>query len=253
MEARKGLKGAAVAGALIVLLVAPVASAEVAWSIEATSDQGFGVFEVDYADGTWEGDVWTWTGQSIPIETENGAFVASLENATVQIDSDPQISMTFAVQAGTSDTIFLLRSAKLDFDPIGAAWAEATASATIGITDTDGNEAHLIGVGDLGVGAYTAGYNGWWTTSIDEFCSLINSVDVFNPYGSASMSQSYPPAYPYWEDLGVTTDSMASQVFFELTANDLASGNNTFVIVPEPTMLSLLALGGMALLRKRSR
>ena len=51
--------------------------------------------------------------------------------------------------------------------------------------------------------------------------------------------------------IGETVNDMSSLVSFTLSAQDLASGTSSYVIVPEPASLAVLALGALALLRRR--
>jgi hypothetical protein len=212
------------------------------------------VFEVLFSEGEVDPvtGAWSWQAtQPVPIEAEGGVQIALLKDAVVNLDPDPQIAWSFAVQAGELAADFEIRSALLSFPTIPASVAEGRASCGFSVTDLDGDGALLQALGDPGAGAYTAAYNGWWPSGT-EFANMINMISA-SPGGTGSASQSYPPTAPWWVPVGEDVANMSSRAWFSLTANDTAAGTNNFEIVPEPSTLGVLLLGGVAILGRRSR
>jgi hypothetical protein len=56
-----------------------------------------------------------------------------------------------------------------------------------------------------------------------------------------------------WAPIAGSVSSIESEFHFVLSANQEASGTSMFEVVPEPVGLSFLALGGLALLRRKPR
>jgi hypothetical protein len=197
-----------------------------------------------------ETQIWTWT-LTDPVEFRQGNnLLGTLEEFSVMVAGDPEVHLDFAVQAGPSDTDFHIASALLsDFDPITN--AEGYANASFSLTDFDGGSASLAGIGETG-GGYLAQYNGW-------------AGDPGGPLGATfaegifGMSAGFletttvdfsEPGSGYLPIADPVTD-MSSLVSFTLSSQDLASGTSSYVIVPEPATVTLVALGALALLRRR--
>ncbi len=179
---------------------------------------------------------WTWSDMGIVL-----GEVASLDQATLTILGDPQISLSFAMTAGALDTTVTISSAVLSYAPFVN--PNGLASGGLTLTESNGDTATLTGLGGSG-NAYVASYN---TPPGTVFAEFVPQLYVSQAYGSASDSGSTG-----WLPISDTVTSMQAQYEFTLTAADQASGTSVFVIIPEPAGLALLALGGLVLGRRRS-
>lgn len=252
--------GARFASALAVGAVtigsASVASAnlsDVFFSIQASSGALSGTFEVMTDDVIYNpsNDSYMWFGSGISINDDNsGAPIATLINAFVFIQADPQVNMTFNVQAGAAPTAFSVSTAVLNFPSISS--AEGQASVGFSLTDSDpfgagDGEALLSGDGPGG-NAYWAEYNivPPGTVFTQQIPSLMISGD---PSGSTSTGVDVPGGGLYLPIAG-SVSSMQAHTAFTLSANDQASSTSQFTIIPEPASL-LLVLMGVASLRRR--
>ncbi|MBU0616913.1 MAG: PEP-CTERM sorting domain-containing protein, partial [Planctomycetes bacterium] len=133
--------------------------------------------------------------------------------------------------------------------PIPAAYATGHASASFTLTDFDAGSATLTGIGDTG-GGYLAQYNGWAGDPFGGPQGTTFAEGIFAM--SAGFLETVTEDFVHPETaIGETVNDMSSLVSFTLSAQDLASGTSSYVIVPEPGALTLLALGAVALLRRR--
>lgn len=220
----------------------------VAFQIEATNENGSGVWSVglDQLSYDEESNTWSWSqGSSVDILGDDEEVIATLQNANVYIQGDPSINLGFAVQAGGTDTTFTITTALLSFGTINNADGQAGAGFTI--TDVDRNGAVFTagnGTGD----AYLAQYNGVVPTGTD-FTRLIG--DFSSAAGKSASSSDNDPVSGY-RPVGGNVSDMSARVQFTLSANDLASGTNSYEIIPEPSALALLALGALSLLRRKA-
>lgn len=234
------------------LALAGVALADVSdivFQVQASNDAGSGVFTVYFSDGTWEGQRFYWElPSSVPIMSATGQEVAWLivdEQANrrnvVELFGDPQVNLGFAMQAGPGPTNFTVKSALLTIVP-ALLNPDGRASVGINVSDADGTGATLTGLGPTG-GAYLAQYNGFVPagTTFDESIPGI----VAPPFSTNSGSNDTG-----WLPIAGLVSDMSTQVSFQLTAFDFASGTSNFQIVPEPAG-ALLALAAVGLLRRR--
>jgi hypothetical protein len=225
--------------------------------LEATSDGGSGSWSPGPRDGVCclqmdgNGDIERLSWHLIrPIDVFSDRnpdqVLATLESATVTYINDPQVNMDFAVQAGTEDTEIKLASSLLSFPTIYD--AEGVASAAYTVADLDGDGVTLTGIGDTG-GAYLAQYNGWAAFLLGTtFAEVIETLSA-DAWSTDSVSVDVPETGTLSIDDPVY--DMSALAHFNLTANDLASGTTTYVIVPEPGSLLLLVLGLAAAARVR--
>lgn len=238
----------AIALSLGAMTLVPTASADlsnVVFRIQATNSLGTGVYEGTIDQGSWDGDTYSWKSNSIDIMDDSGDVIASLVHAQVVAVADPQVGILFDVVAGATDTQFTISSGELSFPTI----VGATGVASAGLTVTDAgqdNGALATGNGGSGGSAYQANYNGLAPAGT-LFAEFIPSVTVSTPGGSATGLGSTGG----FLNISDPVSSMSAQYSFMLSALDSASGTSNFVIVPEPASLALLALGAMALIRRR--
>lgn len=226
---------------------APLASAnltDVVFSIKGESNAGTAVYSLSLDDVNWQRsqDQYEWSSDAtIDVKDGSGATVFTLTNVSLFFRADPQINLSFAVQAGSADTNFSISSGMLSFDMIQNADGQASSAFTV--TDTNNNGATLTGANGDGNG-YNAYYNG-----SNLFVGQIPSLSVPAGTQSRSTSDNYPAAG--YASVGADVDNMSAAVKFSLTARDLASGTTQYEIVPEPSALVLLALGGLSLIRRK--
>lgn len=182
-------------------------------------------------------NTWSWSGVDIQL-----GDVAMLNQANLVIVGDPQIALGFAVTAGGADTTVTITSAVLSFDPLVN--PDGAASAGVTLTETGGDPtASLVGLtGDVG-SAYAAYYNVPPGTVFAEFVSGLATDTTISDDGNTGG----------WVPIVDTVSNMQAQFSFTLSAEDQASGTSNFLIIPEPTNLVLLALGGVIVLARRWR
>jgi hypothetical protein len=187
-------------------------------------------------DGVWN---WQLAAQDGPTDGTLGR----IDNLAVSIDTDPAVSLNFAVVAGLGDTTFTINSAAVNFPAIWHPLGYATAGITV--TDNDGNGATVTGLYDGGK-AYEARYNG--ATAWAHLVSTTNTI----PNTTLTTSERKPGTSRLM--IADTLTSIESSFKFKLSAEDSASGTSRFdVIVPEP-VTALLLIGGLPLMvRRRSR
>lgn len=233
----------AAAGGLSVAASADLST--VIFRVTATNSQGSGVFEATSDQGSWNGDTYVWQGGGITITSPQGDLIATLASATFRAQSDPVVGLIFDVQAGASDTHFVIDSGLLSFPAFGGATASASAGLTV--TDADGvNLATATGLGGAnGDRAYQAHYNGLVPAGT-LFRDFIPQVQVATLGGSATAFDNSGGFQP----IGGLISSMSTRYDFNLTANDTASGTSVFVVVPEPACVALLGLGVLFIRRR---
>jgi hypothetical protein len=244
-------------GALTVALASPAFAGitDVVLRVEASnSTAGDGVFEVEFADGTYDPGTQTFNWSQftpVPIlNTQGTDVVAMLDNATLQLRdayTSPQVNIGFAVTAGAADTSFTFTSGLVTFPTIADAYSEGRASAGFGVTDLTGDGATLQSTGAPGTGMLQAYYNGDPDTGT-LFSQLVYQA-VAGPFGSGGGSQNDPPFG--FRDIAGDVDDMTSELAFWLTAGDRGNGTTNWELIPEPGTLLGLLLVGLALRRRR--
>jgi hypothetical protein len=227
---------------------------EVVFEITAQSGPVGATFSVlaEWGDYDPVTRTWTWTMEEPYEFWHNGDFLGTLDTFTAEIVDDPEVNLGFSVQAGAGDTQFHIASALLNgFDPIPGSLAEGYAHASYTLTDFDGGSATLTGIGDTG-GAYLAQYNGWAGNPGGPLgTTFAEGIFSMSAGFLETVTEDYDQPESGYLPIGETVYDMSALVSFTLSAQDLASGTSAYVIVPEPTSLGLLAIGALALLRRR--
>lgn len=231
--------------ALTVLGAAMTANADLsgnAFSVTASNETGTATWTASIEDMIYDGETNTWSwGLNTSVELldpETEEVVAILNGGNAFVVGDPAVSFGFAVQAGSSATNFTISSALLSFGAINSAQAQAGAAFTI--TDTDRNGASISNGNSK---LYNSKYNGTTT-----YADLVSGFTAGN--GNSQSQDENQPANGY-NAIGGPVTSIESSVSFTLSANDLASGTNSFEVIPEPSTLALVGLGALSMLRRR--
>jgi hypothetical protein len=181
---------------------------------------------------------------SVVLVANNGAQLGTLKNLDIQTDADPYVNLHFSVEAGASDTTFDVSSAVVSFVPMLNPVGYASAGVTL---TSDDNGAPILGLfsGDT----YEARYN-----STTVYTDLIPSFAA--PADQSVTNSDRNPISGNGPISGDVT-SIQSEFDFTLSALEQASGTSRFELdantTPEPATLSLLALGGLAMLRRKHR
>jgi hypothetical protein len=220
---------------------------DIVFSVVAENRSGRATFQAHISEGSWDSQRRTYTWrlpQPVELRDEEGDLIAVLQQGSTLVRKNPQISLGYLVQAGDSLTTFTITSGLLSFGTMNN--PDARASASMGITDINGDGAELNGLHD-GPAAYLAEYNGF-VPGGSTFSALIGSIRASSG-GSGSVFQNDPPS-GYRRINGGVFD-MSTQYKFSLTPFDTSSGTSNFEMVPEPAAVGLLALGVLAMMRRR--
>jgi hypothetical protein len=214
-----------------------------AFHIEASNGDGSASYSVplDSFEYDAEANTYKWfsTGPVELVDPETEEVIAVLTSGNAFIAGDPAVNFGFAVQAGGTDTTFFITSALVSFPAINSAQGQAGAAFTI--TDQTHDGATLSTLNRVGK-AYNATYNG--TTA---FADLVSGFSAGAGHSESSDENEPPSGY---SNIADPVTSIESSVYFKLSANDLASGTNSFEVIPEPSTLALLALGALSMLRR---
>jgi hypothetical protein len=236
--------GACAFGAFAVLILVLASSAahatQISSALTVTVQEGSdsGSWQMNFSSSNPV--VWNSSGQvNIYSSSHPSLFLGSLDAASLSLESDPNVSLAFAVTAGGADTTFTISSPTVSFGALTNPQGFATAGVTL--TDNDGNGAAYTGLFP-GPKGYQAQYNGRSAV----FTNLVSPFTV-GPNATLTTSERFPvtgtTAVP-----GVVSD-IESQWSFVLSANDSASGTSRFnVTAPEPSSMILALLGATALL-----
>lgn len=230
-----------------------------AFEVVAQNDTGTATFSVDpFSEGFYipgQGQyIWSFAqfvpGGVIELRDDNtNALVALLTNGVIAIQDgttgeNPSIGMAFAVVAGSTDTTFRIESGLSDNADLPI--AAATASAGLTLTDTDGDgSASLTGALPDG-SVFEANANG------SRFTGLLSSLSVNIANDSNDVNDAFP-GNGIFTQLGAPLETMSTALEFTVSAFDTASGTNAFgaIPIPSPAGAAVLALGGLAMGRRR--
>jgi hypothetical protein len=193
---------------------------------------------------TGNGTSWA-LGSPKAIYNNYGSQVGTLKDLTITSDADPYVNLYFSYENDTVQTETLTFHNTLSFTPL----VNPTAYATAAITLTSDDNGATIGGLFPGGKAYEATYNGGSTV----FADLVSGFGIGD--GTSWTNSQRFPASGSVPIVGTVSD-ITSTFSFTLTDGDQASGTSRFEVtpgVPEPATMSLLFMGGMAVLARRNR
>ena len=167
--------------------------------------------------------------------------ISNADNTDTPLTADALTSIGFVASAGDADTTFNMTASLINTGSVLNAALRATAS--VNVTDTNGNGATLTGLGAGGT-FFNAAYNGG-TTFADLVTGPLSTV------GSADSSQDFPAAPGIFSPIGVSLSSIQAQFNFSLTAGDSAGGTSGFFSIPTPASAALFGIAGIAAIRRR--
>lgn len=159
--------------------------------------------------------------------------------------ANPQVTLNFAVQAGTSNTDFEISSALVSFTTLNS--PSGRANAGFSISDLTGDGARLEGRAPAGAG-YIAQYNGF-VPSGSTFAGGLGLLDTPASFGTDTEALNVPDPVNF-APIGTPVSNISAQVSFNLTAEDLASGTSNYQLIPEPTSLLMLSIAAFGLRRR---
>jgi hypothetical protein len=216
-------------------------------AITITADNGStaGQWQIDNSAIQWDAEGrWSWSSSG-PLTIRDGSNnpVATLDSLSLGYQEDPVVSVSFAVTASGTPTLFTISSGLLAFPGfIG----EARASSTFTLTDNDGDGASMFGA--FGGSAYRANLNGaipgptpfaFHNPSMGAGSFSSNTSNMSTPFG------------PGFTPVGFISSQQAAYSF-TLSANDSASGTSVFVTrVPTPASMMIVGLAGVLGGRRR--
>ncbi len=210
---------------------------------EASNAMGSGSFIVNQADGAWDGDRWFWMAfEPIEIYTDSGDLIVTMTQGSAFFEMAPVIGLGFAVFAEDFDTTFTITSTTLTFDTIFNAQGRTSGGMTL--TESNGDTASITGL-QAGGTMFRADFNSGST-----FANLLTGpFTTGDAFGTISTTDEYPDGGAF-AAMGDVSD-MSVEWSFELSANDQASGTSVFVVIPAPSSLALISLGGLLMVRRR--
>ncbi|GEM_PF-861342 len=239
--------------AFALVAVAGVARGDISptiFSLTAANDAGSGSLAFDISEGSWDpvSGQYTWSlGAPMDIvdDGDPGVVVASLDSATLTIETNPTPSIMLSVgtSAGDSNTNFYMDSAVVSFPTIPAPAAEGRFGATAQLWDTGFDGAYLVGLDGSGVGALQSYYNGA-APGGTRFSHLIGAI-VVGAGGSGNGSQNFPSTG--YASIGTALGDISVHGAYVISAGDRATSTMSFGIVPEPSMLLMVLIAGAAL------
>ena len=120
-----------------------------------------------------------------------------------------------------------------------------TGSSAITVTDANFNSTATMST-QTGVAIYTALIDGTQLIPSGELFPDAYSLTATGLGAANSANSSFTSTTPM-----PLASSMGINHLFNLTPGDNATVNSTFYVIPEPMTISLLGLGGLALLKRR--
>ncbi len=241
-----GVRTGIAAGA--VALIAGAASAglsHIILQIQADVNGQVGTFSVPQSAGTWTGTSFSWTlAAPTPIMSRTGLQLGIVTDASVFVIEDPVVAVNFNIVSTAANTNFTIASPLLSFPTMTG--AVGAASAAVSVTDLFGDGATLT---PSGGGAYSAEYNGLVPTGTN-FATLLDSAVTAGAFSTATASDEFPGGGLFAPIAGNISD-ISARWQFTLSPDDLASGTGVFTVVPAPSALAVVAVGGLLAGRRR--
>lgn len=168
--------------------------------------------------------------------SDGSTLLGTVNLLEVELIGDPVATVTFDVTAASSDVTVTISSAVVTFDTLTD--PDASAEAEVTLTDNNADGASLLAFAPNS-GLFQAVYNGSTTHAELLSNTIIGSGNTIT-IGSSPTST-----------IAGNVSSIQSKMSFNLSAFDNAAGFGSFTVVPEPTSLALLSLGGLLLARRR--
>lgn len=227
--------------------------------VTATNAQGSGTFSVPFPDPNIDSIVdpsftgWGWSLTSIggPVDIMDGPTrIGTITNLVAQVwrevlgngDVEHRINLVYTVVSGNVDTQFSVLSPMFSFKALPDQIGNASAGMTL--TDQNFNGSSLSG--DF---ANNASFNARYNTSTD--FALLRTNDLSTGAGGSANDPPVNVQEVFAGPALVPVVNMQSEFRFTLSAFDSSGGTSTYVFVPSPGSISLLALGGLTFLRRR--
>ena len=220
--------------------------------ITATRGGYSDTFEMVFPVGSIIEDTFTWELDAPIMLSDQGTDLAYLEELGVTFNADPSVILGLdTTNSSATDEVYVnVKSARIVFGEITDAYARAWAQ--VSVTDK-GGIAGIAYVDNAGTFPFDKLYQARYSTdpivhTNDVFASLVSEFQT--DFGQTV--QERLPARNY-SSLGTSVYMMEAEFEFILSAGDRANCLSNFEIVPEPTTLSILAFGGLFVLRRRRR
>jgi hypothetical protein len=232
---------AAVAGLAVVALAVPAANAESlpvdnpgfedpvltdgdwSWSMD---DQGWGYFGNDGYQGSWNVTTADFPGEAPEGENVGWAEGEGYHGGFAQVLTDPDA----VLKAGMIYTLIVEVGNGLTSDPFGGYQVQLLAGGT----------PHTPGDGTDYTGAVTGG------TLLAEDDNLLTIPD--GTFETSTVTYTYDPAHS-----GLLGEPLQIRLLAYAASDEVHFDDVRLDAIPEPATLSMLALGGLALLRRRRK
>lgn len=157
----------------------------------------------------------------------------TLRSLTIEVDADPQVSLSFDYVAGPSGNKVVVTPNIVSFPALTNPMGRATAAITV--TDRNGDGAFVSGMHDGRM--YQTYYAMENVPTVAYFTSLIDGPITVPAYLSDTRHESCD-----WQVLTGDVKWICSEFAFNLSPEDSASGTSVFIVQPVPEPGSMVAL-----------
>lgn len=165
--------------------------------------------------------VWSRTTPAALIDAQSGTLVATLQSVSVSVTNTTIINLNCTVRAGAADITCEVDSVLLNFPLQTPGSLTGRATASLSVTDVNGNGARVAGVGPPGTGVFMAVLEGTGAN----FSQLVGEVTV-GPFGTAAATQTDPSVG--FRTFSAGPDGMVSRLVYSLSGSDLAAATTSF-------------------------